>query len=292
MPPSQALAIAEPVIAIVVIAIVVVVAVRNAARLRRELAIARSRALELELGLAEQTDRLRISGELTGLASASLGSLTASAESVRRIAASDPEAAVRAAEALQESAREATANLRRAVDNAREGRLDAEHLEVAPDLDGLARLADGALDDGVRVVIQELGERLPLKAGAELAIYRILQEAIANAARHGGRGTTLTISLRWSDEGVQVLADDDGVRAAARRGGEDPDTAVAQRYTRDDDLAALTATPDGRGIQEMRTRTELFGGVFTATPVPGVGFSISAIFPALLHHNGVHGVKL
>ena len=42
----------------------------------------------------------------------------------------------------------------------------------------------------------------------------------------------------------------------------------------------------------MRERTELFGGVFTARTVPGVGFSVSAIFPALRYHNGVHGVKL
>ena len=55
---------------------------------------------------------------------------------------------------------------------------------------------------------------------------------------------------------------------------------------------ALTQAPVGRGITEMRERTELFGGVFTATTVPGVGFSISAIFPSLKYHNGVHGVKL
>jgi hypothetical protein len=45
-------------------------------------------------------------------------------------------------------------------------------------------------------------------------------------------------------------------------------------------------------MTEMRERTELFGGVFNAYTVPGVGFSISAIFPALRYHNGVHGVKL
>ena len=90
-----------------------------------------------------------------------------------------------------------------------------------------------------------------------------------------------------------MLVDDDGVRADALRNGLDPDlVAQQQRYTPDDDLAALTQSPTGRGITEMRERTELFGGVFTATSVPGVGFSVSAIFPALMHHNGVHGVKL
>jgi hypothetical protein len=42
----------------------------------------------------------------------------------------------------------------------------------------------------------------------------------------------------------------------------------------------------------MRERVELFGGVFNAYPVPGVGFSVSAVFPALRYDNGIHGVNL
>ena len=42
----------------------------------------------------------------------------------------------------------------------------------------------------------------------------------------------------------------------------------------------------------MRERAELFGGILNAYAVPGVGFSIAAIFPALRYDNGVHGVKL
>ena len=39
-------------------------------------------------------------------------------------------------------------------------------------------------------------------------------------------------------------------------------------------------------------RAELYGGILTASTVPGVGFSLSVVFPALRFHNGVHGVKL
>jgi hypothetical protein len=42
----------------------------------------------------------------------------------------------------------------------------------------------------------------------------------------------------------------------------------------------------------MRERAELFGGILSARTVPGVGFSVSAVFPALRYHNGVHGVNL
>jgi len=47
----------------------------------------------------------------------------------------------------------------------------------------------------------------------------------------------------------------------------------------------------GRGMREMKTRTEAFGGVFSAHRVPGVGFNVSAAFPTLRFHNGIHGVN-
>ena len=90
-----------------------------------------------------------------------------------------------------------------------------------------------------------------------------------------------------------MLIDDDGVRSAARRAGLDPNE-VAQRrsYTVRDDVDGLTEVASGPGITEMRKRAELFGGVLNANSVPGVGFSVSAVFPTLRYHNGVHGVNL
>ncbi|HEU4808623.1 MAG TPA: hypothetical protein VFT01_10200, partial [Homoserinimonas sp.] len=83
--------------------------------------------------------------------------------------------------------------------------------------------------------------------------------------------------------GVRVLVDDDGIRAATRRDGDDPNSvARAGGYSVDEDAAALTTTPSGPGITEMRERAERFGGVFHAETVPGVGFSVAVTFPALL----------
>ena len=162
-----------------------------------------------------------------------------------------------------------------------------------PSLGSARELFKVMRDAGLDVEFQETGERIDLKQGAELAIFRILQEALSNALSHGGEGTKAKVTFKWTDDGLQVLVDDDGIRAEAVRNGLDPDLEAQQhRYTQEDDLAALTRVPTGRGMTEMRERTELFGGVFNAYTVPGVGFSISAIFPALRYHNGVHGVKL
>ena len=49
---------------------------------------------------------------------------------------------------------------------------------------------------------------------------------------------------------------------------------------------------EGPDLNELRGRVALYGGVLDARSVPGVGFSLSVVFPALRHHNGVHGVPL
>jgi signal transduction histidine kinase len=162
-----------------------------------------------------------------------------------------------------------------------------------PGLSSVRELFRVMRDAGLGVEFAESGERHELRHGAELAVFRILQEALSNALDHGGPGTTAKVTFTWTDDGLQVLVDDDGIRAAAIRAGLDPYVeAQKQSYTVDDDLAALTQAPAGRGITEMRERTELFGGVFEAHQVPGVGFTVQAVFPSIRYHNGVHGVPL
>ena len=133
---------------------------------------------------------------------------------------------------------------------------------------------------------EESGEPFSITPSAELAIFRILQESLNNTRAHGGPGTTVKVGMSWSVQGLHVRVDDDGTRA--RRRFMSPDDAG---YTIEDDQAALVEILSGRGMKEMQTRTETFGGVFSAHRVPGVGFSVSAAFPTLKFHNGVHGVN-
>jgi signal transduction histidine kinase len=246
--------------------------------------------IELELSLAEQTSRLRIIRELHELAVHSVSVIISQADGARYAATTDPDVATRSAAAIAEAARSTLADLRRVMTVVRAGEADAA---PQPSLASARELFRVMRDAGLEVEFLESGTRLDLKQGAELAIYRILQEALSNALAHGGTGTNARVTFKWTDQGLEVLVDDDGFRAEAIRNGLDPNVEAQQRsYSQEDDLAALTHTPTGRGITEMRERTELFGGVFAANTVPGVGFSVSAIFPALKYHNGVHGVKL
>ncbi|MBG6058282.1 signal transduction histidine kinase [Cryobacterium sp. MP_M5] len=246
--------------------------------------------IDLELSLAEQQGRLGIIHELQDIAVLAVSRLVTGAEAARYTAETDPSSAVRAATALAEDGRGALADMRRVLTIVREGESVAT---AQPGLQSARDLFRVMRDAGLVVGFAEAGERFPLKPGAELAIFRILQSALANSLKHGGPGTEAKITFTWTQDGLQLQVDDDGIRATARRSSADEgEFAARTSYTIDDDLKALIESVSGAGITQMRERAELFGGVFNAGTVPGVGFSVSAIFPSLRFHNGVHGVNL
>ena len=274
----------------VVLAVLWLMGLRRHRRSRFDRSAAERVRIDLELSLAEQQGRLAIIRELQDVAVLSLARLITRAEGARYAAESDPSTAVRAATALVEDGRVTLADLRRVLTIAREG----ESIQaMQPGLQSARNLFGVMRDAGLAVGFTESGDRFPLKPGAELAIYRILQSALANALKHGGVGTEARVSFTWTQDGLQLLIDDDGIRAAARReSATASDFAARTAYTIDDDLRALSESISGADITQMRERAQLFGGIFNAGTVPGVGFSVSAVFPSLRFHNGVHGVNL
>ena len=246
--------------------------------------------LDLELLLAEQRGRLGIVGELQDVAVLAVARLVTRAEGAKYTTETDPSTAARAATVMVADARAALADMRRVLTLVREGE---SVVTPQPGLQSARDLFRVMGDAGLLVSFTESGERFPLKQGAELAIYRILQSALANSLKHGGAGTEARISFTWTRDGLKLLVDDDGIRAAVRRESASADEVAARTaYTIDEDLRALSESIAGADLTQMRERTRLFGGVFHAGTVPGVGFSVSAIFPSLRFHNGVHGVNL
>lgn len=269
--------------ALLVVALILMLLWLLASRGRRRESVVRAECeralLDLDSLLAEQTARLRMVGELGEVAVSSISAIVRQADGARYAAESDPGAAVRSAASIAEAARATLDDLRRVTDIVRHGEADAG---AQPGIKTARELFRVMREAGLEIRFEETGERFELKSGAELAIYRILQESLSNALKYGGEGTSVTVAFRWSDDGIRVLIDDDGIRASMRREGEDPGSVSRSGgYTVDEDAAALTSTPSGPGITEMRERAELFGGVFHAETVPGVGFSVAVTFPAL-----------
>jgi signal transduction histidine kinase len=289
MTPWQNLSVALGILSAVLVALWLLAAARGR-RNRFDRTAAERDRIELELSLAEQNGRLAIIRELQDIAVLSLARLITRAEGARYAAQSDPSAAGRAATGLVEDGRETLADLRRVLTIASEG---AEASPTQPGPLSVDTLFGVMRDAGLTVDVTESGDGFPLKPGAELALYRILQSALGNALQHGGPGTHAKVSFSWTQDGLQLLIDDDGIRAAARRETSSAaDFAAKTAYTIDDDLRAFSADVSGAGITQMRERAAIYGGIFNAGTVPGVGFSVSAVFPALRFHNGVHGVDL
>jgi signal transduction histidine kinase len=95
----------------------------------------------------------------------------------------------------------------------------------------------------------------PLSGALALAIYRVVEEALANSYRHG-RATAVTISLRLRlGREVTVLVRDNGR-------GCDP-----------------TALTPGVGLSSIGGRVGQFGGSWAITGAPGRGTTLRAVFP-------------
>ena len=246
--------------------------------------------IDLALTLAEQTGRLRIIGELHEVAVHDMAVIISQADGARYAGESDPTAVVRAATVIADSARNTLADLRRVMTLVSDGEAA---LASQPQLRSSRDLFKVMRDAGLGIVFEETGSPFDLKPGAELAIYRILQEALSNSLKNGGEGTDVRVTFTWTEESFQVRIDDNGSRNELRLAGQDPNAVSrGKSYDLDEDLSALTGVVSGQGISDMRERTELFGGILNVTPIPGVGFSVTASFPALRYHNGIHGVNL
>jgi signal transduction histidine kinase len=243
--------------------------------------------IDQELRLAEQADRFRLIAEVHDAAAASLTGMISRAEGASFAATADPEAASRAARAIADDARVVLGDLRRVVNVSRSDTGDSAGEK--PSLVALEDLFEAMDKSGVIVRFEETGETFPVGSSAELAIFRILQEALNNSRTHGGPGTTAKVSMSWSSQGMHLRIDDDGIRTQNRireDAGENIAYGIAEHQR------ALIELLDGRGMKDMRARTEAYGGVFSAHRIPGVGFSISAAFPTLRFHNGIHGVDV
>jgi signal transduction histidine kinase len=259
---------------------------RRGDRADSERAGAERARLDAEMALAEQTNRLRIIRELHEVAAHSLSVVISQADGARYAAQRDPSAVGRSASVIAETTRSTLADLRRVMRLVGEG--ESTESEGAR-LDAAHELIDIMRDQGLDIILEESGDAFPLTPGAEIAVYRILQQALTSALGSGGPGTEARVFLSWSEHGVQLRVDDDGIRARARGTGETQSPNVT---TPEADLAALVSPVEGRGIDEMRARAELYGGILSVTTQAGVGVSVSVVFPSLRHHNGIHGVDL
>lgn len=197
----------------------------------------RSQAEAERVALVEQ-ERGRIARDMHDVVAHSLAVVIAQADGARYASATDPEAADAALATIAGTAREALADVRLLL-----GQLRTEVTSgPQPTLADLDALVAQVRASGLEVTLEREGETRSLPVSAQLAMYRVVQEALTNALRHGDVRAPVSVRIRRGADRVEAVIEN------SRRAGY-PDV----------------VTP-GHGLTGMHERAHLVGGALEAGP--------------------------
>lgn len=177
------------------------------------------RDAERERRLAAAEERTRIARDLHDSAGHAINVILVQAGAARLLGDRDPERSQAALETIEEVARETLDEIDRLVAALREDDPSARangNVEPPLGLAGLATLVDRHRSAGLTVELAADGPRRPLAPGVDQAAYRILQEALTNAARHGdGRAQ---VAVTYGDDALELTVSNPTRHAHAGNG--------------------------------------------------------------------------
>jgi signal transduction histidine kinase len=229
---------------------------------------------EISLELAEQAKRFEMAGDMNDSAIQSISSVITNAEAGLYTSKLDPNAGIRALEKILVSAKSAHSELRRLYETINKGSMVSG---APPTLDSISALETPMREAGYELSVRYSGAKNPISSSMELAIYRIVFEALKNVKQHNPKGTMATVELTWFENNLQVIIRDNGVEVVRKRSvGAN---GLPLPYDANDDIQGLLEKVVGPGITAMRERVESFGGSLEAQRVVGIGFTVSALFP-------------
>ena len=225
----------------------------------REVDEAKERAAQAEREREERAlravadERARIARELHDVVGHSVSVMTVQAAAVRRLVEADQEPIRQALVVVEETGRQALAEMRRMVGVLRHPE-EAPALAPQPSLEQIEKLVEHTRDAGLPVELRIEGEPVQLPAGVDLTAYRFVQEGLTNAVKHA-RADKAEVVVRYDDGHVELTVTDDGCGDGAGQGS-------------------------GHGLVGMRERISVYGGELEAGPQPDGGFRIRARLPA------------
>jgi signal transduction histidine kinase len=168
----------------------------------------------------------------------------------------DPERAEHAMRTASRTGRQALTEMRRLLGVLRE---DHEQARLAPQpgLEQLDELLQDVRTAGLPVGYQVSGSaEQPLPAGLQLAVFRIVQEALTNTLKHAGPGASAQLYVRHRPDRLEV---------------EVLDTAPGPPST--------ASGASGAGLQGMRERALVYEGELSAGPGPRGGWQVRLVVP-------------
>jgi signal transduction histidine kinase len=219
----------------------------------------RARRLEQEkeenIRRAAQDERTRIARELHDVVAHHVSAIAVQAGAGAEIVERDPQRAREVLRFIQETSREALAEMR-AMLNVLHSDEPGEDRTPQPTLAQIERLVNQSRAAGLPVTLQVEGAPQPLPEALDVSAYRIVQEALTNTLKHAGPAHARVV-VRYKPDALELEISDDG------RGVTD----------------STPSADAGRGLIGMRERVALFGGELETGPAPGHGFLVRACFP-------------
>ncbi|HXT89937.1 MAG TPA: ATP-binding protein [Trebonia sp.] len=129
-------------------------------------------------------------------------------------------------------------------------------------------LVDKIAFAGLPVDVRISGQPRPLPAGIDVTAYRIVQEALTNALKHGHRAKA-DVTIRYADRLLRVEVLNTG--PSVLTGTAAPPASQ--------DAATGGGNGTGRGLLGLRERVALYGGDLDATRRLGGGYRVRARIP-------------
>jgi signal transduction histidine kinase len=208
--------------------------------------------------LAEQAllaERRRIARDVHDFVGHGLAAVMLQITSARHVMRRDPAAAEEALRSAEEVGRRGMQELRRTVALLRGGE-EASAAGPLPSGDEIPALVDHARTGGLAVELRTRGDLARIAPSIGAALYRIAQEALANAARHAPQARTV-LAIEVGEAQACLVAETTGPTADGS--ATEPDR---PRY----------------GLVGMRERATALGGQFSAAPTAG-GWRVSCSLP-------------
>ncbi|MDF3141365.1 histidine kinase [Streptomyces sp. T21Q-yed] len=206
--------------------------------------------------LAEATERARISREMHDILGHTLAVVVGLADGAAGLAETNPKKSGETLRIIADSGRGALADLRRLLTAIREeGRHEAP-FHPQPGTGDLGALLERTRAAGPDARLETAGDLTGLPAGLQLAVYRIVQEALTNTLKHAASDTAVRVAVIAEQDAVHVTVEDTGPPALER---------------------ARSSEGGGQGLLGMRERAALYQGTVTAGPNSAGGWSVRAV---------------
>jgi len=205
----------------------------------------RERATELA---RMQEENARLARDVHDVVGHSLAVILAQAEAGQYLSDDDPGGLKETLATIATSARTSLRDVRQVLSDTRD--------RDGPDSDDLDALIEGVRASGHEIVSTQLGQARPLPPEQAVTAFRVLQEMLTNAMKHGRRGDAVSVLRHWTDgdrEAVLVIE----VRNAVA--GDEPASA-------------------GQGLTGMRQRLVAVGGRLDVRQEAGA-FTVTAWIP-------------